>query len=398
MSRHKLKLTVFSLVDEDVETGFVDAGISKKAIGQLLVDYFYAEKTSQCLNDQIIQAVMLARRSQEELQAVLVISDNETEDEDICAFDLSAEFFQISQQPFFSIPVYYLSTNAMEPDSHLIPLIQNSGGKMIRIEKTSIMESLNEAVVDIHSKLVVRFDTEIVKFINVLKLVISGDETFSGLDFYFTWDNLGKKFAVAIEETSKDLAISSLEGNSVKIPGTLFNFLKYFTAALLPVSLIGAFCLLIFLRSERNKNPIKKGMRDVLDLELGKPIGEGSREMASLRILQSEAEHLIGRLVILNQTKTSIGRGRKNDIVLAQDKNLLENQVLLTQKGNYVYLEENSKAGFKSNMDSPTFGNFLNSSRLGGDPVLVNDGDIIRLGPTVVLEFKYTQDRRFTSS
>ena len=42
----------FSLVDENVETGFADAGLSKKAIGQLLLDYFYAEKTSQCLNDQ----------------------------------------------------------------------------------------------------------------------------------------------------------------------------------------------------------------------------------------------------------------------------------------------------------------------------------------------------------
>ena len=44
---------------------------------------------------------MLARRSQEELQAVLVISDNETEDEDICAFDLSADLFQSASNLFF---------------------------------------------------------------------------------------------------------------------------------------------------------------------------------------------------------------------------------------------------------------------------------------------------------
>ena len=387
----------FSLVDGNVETGYSGAGLSKKAIGQFLLDYFYTGKTGQCLSDQIIQAMMLARQSQEELQAILVISDDKTDQEKTCTFDLAAELFQISQQPFFSIPIYYLPTNYLEPDSHLIPFIQTSGGEIFPTWKVSIMEALNEAAVDMHSKLLVQFDTEIVKSINVLKLVISGDEISSGLDLYFTWDNLGKKYAVTLEESSKDLGISSLEENSVKIPGTLFNFLKYFTAALLPVSLIGVFCLLVFLRSERNENSIKRGGRDALDLEWGKPIGKGSGEMASLRILQSEAEHLIGRLVILNQIKTSIGRGRKNDIVLAQDKNLLENQVLLTQKGNYIYLEESSKAGFKSNMDLPTFANFLNSSRLGGAPVLLNDGDIIRLGPTVVLEFKYNLDRRFVS-
>ena len=80
------------------------------------------------------------------------------------------------------------------------------------------MESLNEAVVDIHSKLVVRFDTEIVKSINVLKLVISGDEIFSGLDFYFTWDNLGKSLQLQLRKPVKIWLFQVLKKIQSKFP------------------------------------------------------------------------------------------------------------------------------------------------------------------------------------
>ena len=378
----------FSLAGAEEKIGHPVQGLSKNNFGQSVLDYFYAEPENYCLNDQILQALMLARQSQEELQAILVIKDHTISARQTCMFDFQNEVEQVNRQPFFIIPMYYLESGEPQIDNQLAGLINNSGGRSFQTDTKDITRLLNLAADDLHSKLLIRFDTEIKKSINVLELSLSKKEKVSGLELFFTWDNLGKKYTVTIEESSKNLSMTDLESLSVEMPRTVVDFLKFSSAVLVPVSLIGALCLAIFLRKE-NKEEKPGRKQNNPDFSWYEPEKPGTKKMASLRILQSEAEALIGQLILLNQASTRIGRSRKNDIVLEKDKNLLENQAVLTQKGGYAYIETNSRAGFTSNMDSPTFASFLNNSRLTSQPVMLNDGDIIRLGPTVVFEFRY---------
>ena len=379
----------FTLIQDKMGILQESKGVSKEKFGQILLDNYYSPSISPCLGDQIVEAVMQARLSREELQAVLIISNDKNENGEACVFDPSGDIGQISQQPFFPVPLFYLMTQNGQLPEQMDLVLQKSGGEKIISEISTLKKSLDEAALKMHSKSVLQFDAAYEKSINVLNLLINTGETQSGLDLYFTWDNLGKKYAVTLEESSKNLSILNLESNIVKIPKNLYYFVKYFLAVLIPVSLMGAVSLFIYLRKGKNET-VSKGVDGIVPDSNWFEFREISRQRTpSLRILQSDEELLIGRLIHLNKNKTSIGRGLQNDIVFEMDKNLLENQVVLTQKGGYVSIEESSKAAFKSNMDSPTFGTFLNNSRLGTQAAILNDGDIICLGPSVILEFKY---------
>jgi pSer/pThr/pTyr-binding forkhead associated (FHA) protein len=101
--------------------------------------------------------------------------------------------------------------------------------------------------------------------------------------------------------------------------------------------------------------------------------------LATLEVIKSDNELMIGRKINIEKTITTIGRSATNDIILP-DKPVSRHHVELRYDDNVLTVCEIESKDKQGRLRRPTYGTFVNGQKIGLDPVLLKDGDEILFG------------------
>lgn len=107
---------------------------------------------------------------------------------------------------------------------------------------------------------------------------------------------------------------------------------------------------------------------------------------------------MIGHRFEINSSLTTLGRSSDNDITLPKDSPVSRHHAEIFKKGSGLYLREVESKGSSGKSKPPTFGTFINESPIGSDPVLLQTGDVIRLGKRMRLKFEASLSTSDTQS
>ncbi len=110
----------------------------------------------------------------------------------------------------------------------------------------------------------------------------------------------------------------------------------------------------------------------------------------SLSVLYSDDPMIIGELYFITKNPTNIGRSSKNDIVFPDDSPVSRKHIILTIERDVCYLVQAFLTDINGNAHYPKYGTYINNVEIGNQPVLLNNGDEIRLGNRLRLKYEFT--------
>ncbi|MEW6717973.1 MAG: VWA domain-containing protein [Chloroflexota bacterium] len=112
------------------------------------------------------------------------------------------------------------------------------------------------------------------------------------------------------------------------------------------------------------------------------PIGEFGEVYGTLVVLYSDDALMIEQRIDLTKSPTTLGRKADNDIVFAQDSPISRYHAIIEKRGDQVVISETTYKG-----KSPTYGTYVNDSKIGSEAITLRNGDVIQLGPRVRMRF-----------
>lgn len=115
---------------------------------------------------------------------------------------------------------------------------------------------------------------------------------------------------------------------------------------------------------------------------------QAGTQIGTLTVLASDDAALIGKVLIVNGGRTSVGRSSENDIVLAGDKAVSREHAIIEQSGERVFLAEVVSQGADRSVKRPLYGTYINGVKVEGVPVELHTGDEIRLGMRMRMRFE----------
>ncbi len=158
--------------------------------------------------------------------------------------------------------------------------------------------------------------------------------------------------------------------------------------------------LVVVLKPKRHEKERDREWKD-------KVIGEGSLSAGSgeertldsftpsenalgmLVVLQSDDPAMTGQHIEIAKTATNLGRKADNDLIFAKDTPVSRHHAVIEERGGNLFLSEVMTME-EGSPKRPAYGTFVNGVQIE-DPVLLHDGDEIRLGKRVRLRFESMQ-------
>jgi VWFA-related protein len=111
----------------------------------------------------------------------------------------------------------------------------------------------------------------------------------------------------------------------------------------------------------------------------------------TLIILQSDDPSMVEQVLNLTKPVTQLGRGAQNDIMLPKDTPVSRQHACLEVKNHQLWLSEISTPDESGSMRRPRYGTFVNENKVEEGPVVLHNGDVIRLGSRVKIQVKLAQ-------
>jgi Ca-activated chloride channel family protein len=105
-----------------------------------------------------------------------------------------------------------------------------------------------------------------------------------------------------------------------------------------------------------------------------------------LVIQQSDDPALNGQRFEISKSVTTLGRKASNDIMFPKDSPVSRQHAVIEERSGMLYLSEVSAADESGQAKRPAFGTFVNDQQIEA-PVMLRDGDEIRLGKRVRIHF-----------
>jgi len=115
----------------------------------------------------------------------------------------------------------------------------------------------------------------------------------------------------------------------------------------------------------------------------------GENALGMLIVLQSDDPAMVGQQIEIAKAMTNLGRKADNDIIFAKDSPVSRHHAVIEERGGDLFLSE-VMAVEDGSPKRPAYGTFVNGNQIE-DPVLLHDGDEIRLGKRVRLRFQSLQ-------
>ena len=117
--------------------------------------------------------------------------------------------------------------------------------------------------------------------------------------------------------------------------------------------------------------------------------------LGRLTIIASDDTDMIGQHFEIMNQRTTLGRKADNDIIFPKESPVSRHHAVIEEKGGGLFLSEVEEMDGKTGQAKrPTYGTFINEGRLSGEPVLLQDGNEIRLGNRLRLKFEAGQRTR----
>ncbi len=106
-----------------------------------------------------------------------------------------------------------------------------------------------------------------------------------------------------------------------------------------------------------------------------------------LVVLQSDDPTMVGQRIEINKPTTTLGRKADNDIIFARDTPVSRRHAVIEERSGRLFLSEVLAMDESGRPHRPTYGTFVNSQPVK-EPVMLRDGDEIRLGKRLRLRFE----------
>jgi predicted component of type VI protein secretion system len=113
--------------------------------------------------------------------------------------------------------------------------------------------------------------------------------------------------------------------------------------------------------------------------------------LASLAVLFSDDPALQGQALELTSDRVLLGRSSLNDLIFPKDTPVSRQHAVIEQKDGQFWLSEVVTNDETGQLKRPRFGTYVNEAPAGDQPVQLKNGDVIRLGPRVRLQFRVPQ-------
>lgn len=125
------------------------------------------------------------------------------------------------------------------------------------------------------------------------------------------------------------------------------------------------------------------GMGDERTLDSFMP---SDNALGILVVLQSDDPATIGQRIEIAKAVTNLGRKADNEVIFAKDSAVSRHHAVIEERGGNLFLSE-VVAMDEGAPKRPAYGTFVNGNQIE-DPVLLHDGDEIRLGKRVRMRFE----------
>lgn len=111
--------------------------------------------------------------------------------------------------------------------------------------------------------------------------------------------------------------------------------------------------------------------------------------LALLTVTGSDDPSLLGQRFEITKRQTTLGRKADNDIIFPKDSPVSRHHATIEERGGGLFLSEVEEMDEKTGHPKrPTFGTFVNDREVGGEGILLQNGNEIRLGKRVKLKFE----------
>lgn len=107
-----------------------------------------------------------------------------------------------------------------------------------------------------------------------------------------------------------------------------------------------------------------------------------------LLVIASDDASMINQHFDIIQRRTTLGRKADNDIIFPKDSPVSRHHAVIEERNGGLFLEELLEADETGREKRPTYSTFVNESEVGGQSILLQNGDEIRLGKRVRLRFE----------
>lgn len=130
---------------------------------------------------------------------------------------------------------------------------------------------------------------------------------------------------------------------------------------------------------------------DFISLHEEKPPLSHEDVLATLTILFSDDQAMIGQQLSVRRLPASIGRGTTNDIMISKkDGAVSRDHIVLDWQNNHIAVREAAGADELGNPKYPSYGTFVNEKNIRGKTVLLDNNDEIRLGTRFRLKINFS--------
>jgi pSer/pThr/pTyr-binding forkhead associated (FHA) protein len=110
-----------------------------------------------------------------------------------------------------------------------------------------------------------------------------------------------------------------------------------------------------------------------------------------LVVEKSDDADMIGQRFEIANDVTNLGRSADNDVMFPKDTPVSRRHAQITARADGLYLGEVETIDEGGQARRPTYGTFVNGKKLEQAPVLLMNGDAIKLGDRTVLRFEASQ-------
>ncbi len=111
--------------------------------------------------------------------------------------------------------------------------------------------------------------------------------------------------------------------------------------------------------------------------------------LAMLTVTATDDSAMVGQRFEITKRRTTLGRKADNDIIFPKDSPVSRHHALIEEKNGGLFFSEIADTDEKTGQPKrPTYGTFVNNSDVGAQPILLQNGDEIRLGKRVKLKFE----------
>jgi VWFA-related protein len=157
--------------------------------------------------------------------------------------------------------------------------------------------------------------------------------------------------------------------------------------------------IIIFARRKKQKerddewNRKVGGVGDLPTMEEGIPGSDRTMDswemppdaLGRLLVTASDDSSMVGQHFDITSRRTTLGRKADNDIIFPKDTPVSRHHALIEERNGSLFLTE--VVDSETNKP-PTYGTFVNDSKVGSQAILLETGDEIRLGNRAILKFE----------